>query len=242
MSERVALVTGGASGIGAATAARLAADGCRVVVADLNDELGAKHAADIGGRYVRFDVGDRNAWSAVVADILANEGRIDVAHLNAGVVTGEGDVTRMTDAQYDRILGANLNGVVYGVRAVGHAMAASGGGAIVCTASAAGVIAFEGDPIYTMTKHAVVGLVRSSATSLGRHGITINAVCPGIVDTGLVAPARERLIAAGLDLIPPSEIADAVVGAIQGGRSGECWVCLPGKPAYVHQFAGIDLA
>jgi NAD(P)-dependent dehydrogenase (short-subunit alcohol dehydrogenase family) len=237
---KVALVTGGASGIGAATAARLSADGCRVVITDLNEELGREQAAAIDGRFVPFNVGDRAGWSVLVADVVGNEGAIAIAHLNAGVVTGEGDVTKITDDQYDRIIGANLNGVVYGVRAVGYAMAASGGGAIVCTASAAGIIAFAGDPIYTMTKLAVVGLVRSSAPVLGTHGITINAVCPGLVDTGLVAPAREQLIAAGAALIPPSDIADAVVRAIDEGRSGECWVCLPNKPAYVHEFAGID--
>ena len=239
---KVALVTGGASGIGAATAKRLAAAGCRVVIADVNGKLGGAHADEIGGRYVPLDVGDRAAWAVAIADIVGNEGSIDIAHLNAGVVTGETDVVNVTDEQYDRIVGTNLHGVAYGVRAVGYAMAAAGGGAIVCTASAAGIIAFEGDPIYTMTKHAVVGLVRSSAGVLGTHGITINAICPGVVDTALVAPARERLIEAGMQLIPPSEIADAVVGAIAGGRSGECWVCLGNGRTYVHEFSGLDFS
>ena len=239
---KVALVTGGASGIGAATAARLASDGYRVVIADVNGELGGRHADELGGRYVPLDVSDRSAWSVAVADIVGNEGRIDVAHLNAGVVTGEGDVTKMTDEQYDRILGANLNGVVFGVRAVGYSMASSGGGSIVCTASAAGIIAFAGDPIYTMTKHGVVGLVRSSAEPLGAHGITINAVCPGMVDTAMLAPARDMLIEGGATLIPPSEVADAVVGAINGGRSGECWVVLGKGRTFVHEFSGIDFS
>ncbi len=242
LDGKVALVTGGASGIGAATAKRLAAEGCRVVIADVNGKLGGAHADEIGGRYVPLDVADRAAWSVAVADIVGNEGSIDIAHLNAGVVTGESDVVSVTDEQYDRIVGVNLHGVMFGVRAVGYAMAAAGGGSIVCTASAAGIIPFAGDPIYTMTKHAVVGLVRSSAGVLGTHGITINAICPGIVDTALVAPARDRLVEAGVQLIPPGEIADAVVGAIDGGRTGECWVCLGNGRTYVHEFSGIDFA
>jgi len=121
-------------------------------------------------------------------------------------------------------------------------MAAAGtGGAIVATASMAGIIAFSPDPIYTLTKHAVVGFVRSAAMSLDGRGITINCVCPGVVDTPLVGPARERLAEAGYPLIPPADIADAVVTVVRTGRSGEAWTCLPGRDPEVHAFATPDL-
>src|ERR671934_1503755 len=97
------------------------------------------------------------------------------------VVTQQPDITQLTEAQYRRIMGPNVDGVVFGARAVVPAIAARGGGAIVATASLAGLIAFAPDPIYTLTKHAVVGFVRSLAQPLESRGITINAVCPGIV-------------------------------------------------------------
>jgi len=238
---RVALVTGGGSGIGEASAERLAAEGCRVVVADIVPEAAAAVAERIGGRALTLDVADAAAWDAAVAGIVEAEGGIDVVHLNAGVTTQQGDLTLLTDEQYRRIMGANLDGVVFGARAVARAMAAADGGAIVATASMAGIIAFSPDPIYTLTKHAVVGFVRSSAPSLGAHGITINCVCPGVVDTPLVGPARDRLVEAGYPLIPPSATADTVVRIVRGGASGEAWTCLPDQESAPWAFAAPDL-
>jgi NAD(P)-dependent dehydrogenase (short-subunit alcohol dehydrogenase family) len=227
---RVALVTGGGSGIGAAVSRRLAAEGARVVVADIVSSAANGVASEIGGRAVTLDVGDAAAWAATVDGILSREGGLDVVHLNAGVSTGEGDPTALTDAQYRRVMGANLDGVVYGTRAVAGAMKAGGGGAIVATASLAGIIAFAPDPVYTPTTHAVVGFVRSSAMALGAYGITINCLCPAVVDTPLIGEARDRLAEMGLPLIPPSEIADALVTVVRGGGTGEAWTCLPGRP------------
>ena len=148
---RVALVTGGGSGIGAAVSRRLAAEGARVVVADIVGDAAAAVAGEIGGRGVTLDVGDAAAWDSLVDDIVAQEGGLGIVHLNAGVSTGEGDPTALTEAQYRRVMGANLDGVVYGTRATARAMKAAGGGAIVATASLAGIIAFAPDPIYTLT-------------------------------------------------------------------------------------------
>jgi NAD(P)-dependent dehydrogenase (short-subunit alcohol dehydrogenase family) len=229
---KVALVTGGASGIGEATVRRLAEKGCRVVIADLQDDLGEPLAKELDGRFVRLDVGDSAAWAAMVEGVLADEGALDIIHLNAGVTTGESDLLALSDAQYERILGANVNGVVYGARAAARAMAGRGGGAIVATASVAGLIGFAPDAIYTMTKHAVVGLVRALATPLSAHRITINGICPGLVDTPLVgAEAKTMLESAGMTLMPASQIAQGVVDAISSGRSGELWVCLPNRDA-----------
>ncbi|HUQ40793.1 MAG TPA: SDR family NAD(P)-dependent oxidoreductase [Acidimicrobiales bacterium] len=224
-SGTIALVTGGASGIGLATATRLAAEGASVVIVDRNDEAGEKVAADLGGRYFSVDVASAEAWRALVAEI----GHVDFAHLNAGVTTREADVTALTDDQYRRIMGANVDGVVFGLRTLAPSMVDRGRGAIVATASLAGLIAFAPDPIYTMTKHAVVGLVRSAAPQFERSGVSLNAVCPGIVDTPLVGDGRERLKAAGFPLIDPSVIAEVVVAAATGGESGVCWAVQPGR-------------
>jgi NAD(P)-dependent dehydrogenase (short-subunit alcohol dehydrogenase family) len=177
-----------------------------------------------------------------VAAAADEAGGADLAYLNAGVTTQEGDITAFTDDQYRRIMGANVDGVMFGARALVPSIAAKGGGAIVATASLAGLIAFAPDPIYTATKHAVVGLVRSLATQLEAKGIRINAVCPGIVDTPLVGPARERLKEAGFPMIDPDDIAAAVVACMTGAfDSGACIVCQPGRepvPYVFHEVPG----
>jgi NAD(P)-dependent dehydrogenase (short-subunit alcohol dehydrogenase family) len=238
---RVALVTGGGSGIGAAVSRRLAAEGARVVVADIVGSAATSVAEEIGGRGVTLDVGDAAAWDSLVDGIVATEGGLGIVHLNAGVSTGEGDPTALTEAQYRRVMGANLDGVVYGTRAAARAMKAAGGGAIVATASLAGIIAFAPDPIYTLTKHAVVGFVRSSAMALGTYGITINCLCPAVVDTPLIGEARDRLTEIGLPLIPPSDIADALVTVVRGGGTGEAWTCVPHRPPEPWTFATPDI-
>jgi NAD(P)-dependent dehydrogenase (short-subunit alcohol dehydrogenase family) len=234
LDGKVALVTGGASGIGLASATRLHQEGADVVIADRDETGGRAAAEELGGRFVALDVADASAWRRVVDEL----GDLDLVHLNAGVTTGEGDITALTDEQYRRLLGANVDGVVFGCRAVVPALSARGGGAIVATASLAGIIAFAPDPLYTATKHAVVGLVRSLAPQLEAKGIRINAVCPGVVDTPLVGPARERLRESGFAMIPPSDIADAVFRCATGGfESGACVVCRAGRPPEPHRFA-----
>lgn len=237
---KVAVVTGGASGIGKAVVERLAAEGATVVVADLNEADGQKVAADAGGRFVKLDVASPEAWDAFVADVVATEGSLDVIHLNAGVTTQNGDLLSLTEQQYRRIMGANVDGVVYGTRAAAQAMKTQGGGAIVATASVAGLIGFSPDPIYTLTKHGVVGLVRALAQPLEPHHISINAVNPGIVETPLVGEeAAKFLREANIPMMEPSQIADAVVSAVRSGRSGECWVCTKQGGNAPHEFAPV---
>lgn len=234
----VALVTGGASGIGAATATRLADEGATVVVADVQQEAGEKVAADIGGRFVLLDVADSAAWQAAIDGILATEGRLDVAHLNAGIVTGNGDLPSLTDEQIDRVLGINVRGVIYGARAAARAM--TNGGGIVATASVAGLMGWSLDPIYTLSKHAVVGLVRSLDPQLATLNISVNAVCPGIVDTALLgSEAKTMLEGAGVPIIPPSQIAEGVVHALRSGLTGTCFQCLPNRAAEPFEFGSL---
>jgi NAD(P)-dependent dehydrogenase (short-subunit alcohol dehydrogenase family) len=229
MEGKVAVVTGGGSGIGLATVRRLSDEGARVVVADLAE-------GPAGDAFVRADVGNPDDWPAVV-DAARQLGGLDLAYLNAGVTTGEGDITALTDAQYRRIMGANVDGVVFGVRAVVPAMVDREGGAIVATSSLAGLISFPLDPIYTLSKHAVVGLVRSLAMQLEPRGITINAVCPSIVDTPLVGDdAKANLTAAGFPLIDPSVIAGAVFDCMVGKDSGQAWVCQAGREPVPYKF------
>jgi NAD(P)-dependent dehydrogenase (short-subunit alcohol dehydrogenase family) len=246
----VALVTGGASGIGRATCRRLAEEGATVIVADL-DAAGAKTVAEeIGGEAVTLDVGDPGAWAEVVGGVLARHGGLHLAYLNAGVTTLRAepgdlvapfDITAVSDEAYRRIMGANVDGVILGTRACAPAIARSGGGAIVATASAAGVIAFPPDPIYTATKHAVVGFVRSMAPWLEAQGIACHAVLPGVVDTniltrGFADEARSR----GILVMDPSEIAAGVVGAVRSPETGGLWLCLPGRAPSRYVFNPVE--
>jgi NAD(P)-dependent dehydrogenase (short-subunit alcohol dehydrogenase family) len=137
-------------------------------------------------------------------------------------------------------MGANVDGVVFGARAIVPALAARGGGALVATASLAGLIAFPPDPIYTLTKHAVVGLVRSLAPQLLAKNITINAICPGVVDTPLVGDARQMLEQAGFPMIDPADIAAAVLMCATGRATGLAYACQAGREPVAYEFRDVN--
>jgi len=177
-----------------------------------------------------FDVSDVVCWETV--------GPVDVACLNAGVLGGPVEPAEIELDGYRRAFGVNVDGVVLGVRRLAAVMPS--GGRIVCTASLAGLTGLPDDPVYAATKHAVVGFVRSVAPTLAARGISINAVCPGIVDTPMLAPsARARLEAAGFPLLAASDIADAVWLALESGETGHAWAVQPGRPPVDFRFPGI---
>jgi len=237
---KVALVTGAASGIGLAAARRLRSAGARIAMFDLDAEAGAAAADELEGHFARVDVGEPADWLRAVADVEEDLGGIDIAFLNAGVVTPESDVAQVTDEQYRRILRTNLDGVFFGVRAVIPAIERRHGGAIVATASLAGLIAYSPDPVYAMTKAAVVGLVRALAPQLMARNITINAICPGLVDTPLLGPDARALAEAGnFPLIPATDIAEAVFGRVVGTETGQAWVCQMNREPIAYRFAGV---
>jgi NAD(P)-dependent dehydrogenase (short-subunit alcohol dehydrogenase family) len=206
LSGKVAVVTGGGSGIGLATATRLAEAGVSVAVVDLDGPSADRAAEGLGGLGLQADVGRPEVWPGIVDAVTERFGGIDLAHLNAGVTTGEADITKVTDDLYRRAVGVNVDGVFFGVRALVPALAARGGGAIVATASLAGLIGFSPDPVYCLTKHAVVGLVRSLGPQLADRQITFNAVCPSIVDTPLIDDMRDVLEGSGFPLIDASAV------------------------------------
>jgi NAD(P)-dependent dehydrogenase (short-subunit alcohol dehydrogenase family) len=214
MFPRTALVTGGASGIGAAIVALLEREGAEVQVLDVRDG---------------FDVSDPAAWDDV--------GPVELACLNAGVVTGQGDLARVSDADYRRILGTNVDGVVFGTRRLAGVM--ERGGAIVATASLAGLTAMPTDPLYTLTKHAVVGFVRSVAPQLAERGIRINAVAPGIADTPLIGDAKAALEREGFPLLQAADVAQAVLLAARSEESGQVWAVQPGREPLQFRFPNV---
>ena len=241
LRDKVALVTGGAGGLGSATCRALAEAGAVVVVADLDEDRGPKLARHLGGHFVAVDVSDLDANRAMVKRARELAGGLDLAFLNAGVTTGCGIGDDFDLAKYRRAMGVNLDGVVFGTHAVLDALREQGrGGAIVATASLAGLTGVPLDPLYAANKHAVVGLVRSLGPGLAPDGIRVNAVCPGWVDTPML---DAELADMGLDretgipklaeshlikrLIEPEEIADAVFWLASARAAMVTGVALP---------------
>ena len=227
LTGQLALVTGGASGIGATVARRFAALGAHVLVTDLNDIEGAKVAREIGGDYHNLHVADPAAWDSLIDPRDA----FDIAFLNAGVTTRLPDhapddrvLAEVTDSAYRRIMGANVDGVVFGTRAVMPKMVARGRGHIVITASMAGLGAVPFDPIYALTKHAVVGFAKSLGLVAGPHGVCTSAICPGFADTNIMTAESKALLGmAGVAIMSPERVADTVVTAIEANRPGSVW-------------------
>jgi NAD(P)-dependent dehydrogenase (short-subunit alcohol dehydrogenase family) len=241
LEGRVALVTGAASGIGRATAVGLAAEGMRVCCVD-RDVDGARRVADhVGGTATGADVSRAAETDAAFAFCVDELGGIDLAYLNAGIAIARSDVGALDDDEYERIIGVNVNGVVFGARAAIRTMRAQGrGGVIVATASLAGIVPFASDPVYALTKHAVVGFIRSIASGLESDGITVHAICPGLTDTSIMGDeTREMLRAAEFPLMAPEQIADAVVTAATSSTTGACWVCQPGRKPLPYEFRGV---
>jgi NAD(P)-dependent dehydrogenase (short-subunit alcohol dehydrogenase family) len=230
IAGRVAVVTGGANGIGAAVSRRLATAGATVVVVDRDPVRTHALAAEIGGTPVIVDLTAPDASRRALAAAEKRHGRVDLVHLNAGMLCGMPDITRVTPTQYRTVMALNVDAVFYGVQAAIPALRRSGGGAILVTGSIAGLNEFEFDPVYAMTKHAVTGIVRALALPLAAEGIRISAICPAFVDTGFIGPYREMFQAAGYPLMSPAEVAEAAVAELIDGEPGRALVVEAGAP------------
>ncbi|MET9452802.1 SDR family oxidoreductase [Streptomyces cinerochromogenes] len=229
LRDKVAIVTGGASGLGRATALALAKAGARVVVADLDAQGGREVAEMIDGHFRACDVSDLDANRALVDFAQERYGGVDIAFLNAGVATGCGVGDDFDPARYRRAMGANLDGVVFGTHAVLPALRARGGGSIVATASLAGLAAVPFDPLYAANKHAVVGLARSLGPALAPDNVRFNAVCPGFAESRIIDHLRGMLSEQGLPVIPAELVADTVLRIVTGDATGECWFIQAGR-------------
>ena len=237
LSGRVALVTGGASGIGAAAVDRLVATGAQVVVVDLDGDGATAVAARSGGHAVQADATDPAAMPAAVAAAEERFGRLDVVLLNAGITGSQSGFENLDLPAYRRIVGVNLDHVVFGLSAAVPALRRAGGGNVVATASLAGLVPLPGDALYAATKHAVVGYVRSAAGPLAADGIRVNAVCPGFADTPLIADVREQF--GDFPMLTADDVAAAVERILDRGEPGECWFVQPGRDPAPYGFRGV---
>ncbi len=183
---KVAVITGGASGIGEGSVRLFAEEGGRVVVADIQDERGHALVESIGGdtTYVHTDVAVEAQVQGAVAHAIDRYGRIDAVFNNAGYAGALGGITEVEEDEYEQTMGGLLKGVFFGIKHSARAMIAQGdGGAIVSTASIAGVGAGNGPAIYSVAKGAVMHLTKVAAYELGEHNIRVNCICPGGIAT-----------------------------------------------------------
>lgn len=200
---KVALVTGGAAGIGRATAQAFAEAGAKVVVADIDANGGEETAAKIraaGGEatFVRADVSQHNAVKALIKETAKRYGSLDCAHNNAGIEGQRARLGALAEEAWDRTIAINLKGVWLCMRYEITQMARQAGGAIVNTASVAGHVGLSRYGAYSASKHGVIGLTKTAALEYMRLGIRVNAVCPGFIETDMLKRALEGTTASGL--------------------------------------------
>ncbi len=226
---QVALITGGSSGIGKATAIRFAEDGARVVIAARGVEKGSHTVEEIrqaGGDaiFVQTDVSREDEVANLVEQTVNHYGRLDFGFNNAGIGIGE-MLHECSEEDWDRVLNTNLKGVWLCMKHEIKQMLRQGGGSIVNTASVAGVTGFVRSPSYTASKHAVIGLTKSAALQYVRQGIRVNSICPGLIMT----PMAKQVFASAPDA---REWFESHQPSGEGGSPEEVaelvtWLCSP---------------
>lgn len=250
LEGKIALVTGGSTGIGRATSIVLAREGATVIVADVQDEEGAHTVgmiADAGGRaeYHHVDVGDYPRVEALIAGIADRHGSLDCAFNNAGIEGPTAKIENYSMEDWDRVIRVNLTGVFICMKCeIKQMITQDSGGSIVGTSSAAGLIGIPGAPGYNASKHGVVGLTKTVALEYGSRNIRVNAVCPGFIKTPMFdrvtdvsVKIRDKLI----KTVPmrrvaePSEIGDAVAWLLSDRSSYVTGIALPVDGGWVAQ-------
>ena len=216
------IVTGAASGLGEAVAHKLAERGANLLLLDIQADKGAAVAAKLNAKFMATDVSSVDAWEAVAQEV-SNAGPLHYLHLNAGIQIAppsapmeDYQFANMKLENYRRMMGVNVDGVVFGLRSLLPLM--TDAGSIAVTSSLAGVTPYDVDPLYSMSKHAVSGLVRSLAAACAAQNLTINAICPGGIDTAII-PQRQRTAEA--IFMTPADVADEVLNLFATSENGK---------------------
>jgi NAD(P)-dependent dehydrogenase (short-subunit alcohol dehydrogenase family) len=233
------LITGAASGFGKEVARQLVRRGEQVVLVDVNDAEGQAVADELGAPYLHCDVSNYDEVMTTTAQAEEVVGGLDGFFLNAGISSGFGLGPDFDLGKYRRAMGINLDGVVFGVQAAIPALQRRGGGAIVCTASMAGLTGTPFDPVYGANKHAVVGLVRALGPALQPMGIRVNAFCPGFAETKIITDIREHLTGAGVPIIPVEKAGASVLQIFDSADTGQAWLLQAGRDVMPYNFRGI---
>jgi NAD(P)-dependent dehydrogenase (short-subunit alcohol dehydrogenase family) len=242
VAGKVALVTGGASGMGAAHVRALAREGARVAITDIAVDAGAQLVDELQGAgsevgFYRHDVTDADSWRQVVTEVERAHGRIDVLVNNAGIQIRSVGI-EVEDREWDAVTAVNQRGVFLGLRAVIPGMVSAGGGSIVNIASLAALVGLPGSLPYQASKSAVLGLTRGAALAYGADNIRVNAICPGLIVTGMTESASAEAVAEILSAVAlrrdgrPEEVAAAVLFLASDESSYITGVALPVDGGY----------
>ncbi len=245
-SEKTAfwIVTGAASGIGAAVVRAARRSGANVLALDIDEDKGSALARSTGALFMHCDISDNAHWQQLIEFLNSSKAEFGPPthiHLNAGIQIAPPDAP-LSDYQleavslerYRRMMSVNVDGVVFGLQSLLPLLSA--GAAIVVTASLAGVTPYSVDPLYAMSKHALVGLVRSLAPELSTRGINIHALCPGAVDTAIIPHAQKTEDA---QFMSAEDLATDVLELMTETQSGKSWIRLSeSKPRYVIRAPG----
>lgn len=214
LDQRVAVITGGAAGIGKAIAVLFAAEGAKVALWDWNDEKGEETAREVGGKFYKVNTADLAMVEAAAQKTASDFGRIDILINNAGILR-DSTLMKMTPEQWQQVIDVNLTGVFNGTKAVAPYMVERGYGRIVNASSVVGLYGNFGQTNYVAAKAGVIGMTKVWARELGRKGITVNAIAPGFIGTEMITAMPEKVIQMMNDKTPlgrigsPEEVAKA---------------------------------
>jgi NAD(P)-dependent dehydrogenase (short-subunit alcohol dehydrogenase family) len=240
---KVALITGGAQGLGFAVARSLLDQDAVIAIADIDEERGAAAADELGCEFFALDVTDLDANKQVVDSVVERFGGLHLAMLNAGIESPFSLGDDFDVEAYRAAMSINLDGVVFGFNAVRPAMIASGGGSVVATASLAGLAAMGPQPVYGANKAAVVGLVRALGPAHAHEGVRVNGICPGFADTRIIDGVRDALVGGGVPIISVEHVAESTLRVFADTEAaGKLLVIQAGVDPYYQRFPGIPRA
>jgi len=245
--NKVALVTGGSSGIGRATALAFARKGAKIVVADWVENLETMDMIEnLGGEalFVKCDVSNSADVKALIEKIIATFGRLDFAYNNAGIEGTSAPTQDCSEENWDKTIGINLKGIWLCMKYEIPVMLKKGKGVIVNCSSVAGLVGFQGLPAYVASKHGVIGLTKTAALECAKHGIRVNVVCPGVIQTPMIDRLTGKKKEAveqftGLEPIgrfgKPEEIANAIIWLCSDEASFVTGIEMPVDGGFVAQ-------